>query len=193
VLLLFWFENVVIGIFNVLRMITVTSGGWPGQVAKLFLIPFFVIHYGMFTLAHVAFLLVLFGGQAFPGHLAHAKLTGHFSMPVSAMWHALTPAVVLAACGLVASHGISFVSNFIGRGEFRRINIGELMLKPYGRIAVLQITIILGGLLAIKTGSPQFAVALLVLLKIAMDVRAHRAERKKFASGLPTPSTMPAE
>lgn len=49
VVFLFWIENVMVGLFNVLRMLWVERGAGRAPVAKIVLIPFFVFHYGMFT------------------------------------------------------------------------------------------------------------------------------------------------
>jgi len=67
---LFWFENVVVGVFNVLRMLWVERGAERMPAAKFFVIPFFCFHYGMFTAVHGVFVFALFGsgptGNPFP-------------------------------------------------------------------------------------------------------------------------------
>src|SRR5262249_13770895 len=64
-LLLYWLENVVVGIFNVLRM-AVADPHDPGSwIGKLFMIPFFCVHYGMFCFVHGIFVFALFGGAKF--------------------------------------------------------------------------------------------------------------------------------
>jgi hypothetical protein len=50
----------------------------------------------------------------------------------------------------------------------------------------LHLAILGGGFLVMALGSPQFALALLVLLKIGFDLNAHLRERRKFASGSET-------
>src|SRR5262245_27128928 len=44
VMFLFWVENVIVGFFNLLKMLYV------GRIAGLFMGAFFVVHYGMFCL-----------------------------------------------------------------------------------------------------------------------------------------------
>jgi hypothetical protein len=65
VLLLYWCENVVVGGFNVLRMLAAQPKSEVMWASKLFLIPFFCVHYGMFTFVHGMFVLALFGGNKF--------------------------------------------------------------------------------------------------------------------------------
>src|SRR5690348_18190227 len=48
-LLLFWVENVIVGAFNVLRMLVAQPQIGAMWAAKLFMIPFFTFHYGMFV------------------------------------------------------------------------------------------------------------------------------------------------
>jgi hypothetical protein len=55
------------------------------------------------------------------------------------------------------------------------------MFAPYGRLFVLHITIILGGIAIAITGAPAAAVAVLVMLKTAMDIGFHLAEHRKAA------------
>src|SRR6059036_3637946 len=62
VLLLYWCENVVVGAFNVLRMVCAYPQVSIAWVGKLFVIPFFMVHFGMFTFVHGMFVLSLFGG-----------------------------------------------------------------------------------------------------------------------------------
>ena len=86
-----------------------------------------------------------------------------------------------AILGLLASHAISFGWNYVGQGEYRRASLPTLMTQPYGRVVVLHLTVLLGGFLVVALKSPTAGLALLVLLKTGLDVRAHLRERKKFA------------
>ena len=56
---------------------------------------------------------------------------------------------------LVGSHGFSFVHNYLANGEYRRVQLTQLMTLPYRRVAVLHITILGGGLLVTALGSPR--------------------------------------
>lgn len=176
-LLLFWFENVIIGFFNALKMLFAAPDQKFQWAAKLFIVPFFCFHYGMFTFVHGVFVMALFGGgprRAFPG-------AGTFFNEM------LEQKLVWAVLGLFVSHGISFAHNYLLGGEFRRAGLQSLMTQPYGRIVVLHVTILLGGFLMMALKSPALGLVLLVALKILLDLRAHLAERAKFG---PEPSAM---
>lgn len=180
VLLLYWCENVVVGGFNVLRMLAAQPKDPVSWASKLFLIPFFIVHYGMFTFVHGMFVIGLFGGQAVrfgglsPSILLGAVRTAGLTLPVAA---------------LVASHGFSFFHNYLAGGEYQRIDLAKLMFQPYGRIMVLHVTVLLGGFLITSLGSPVVAIVLLVGLKTAIDLGAHLKERLKFGSRNPGPGS----
>jgi hypothetical protein len=169
VLLLYWCENVVVGGFNVLRMVAASPRDVAADVGKLFLIPFFIFHYGMFTTVHGVFVLALFG----PG--------GHFSPSPAAFLAAVRGAGIgYGALAIVLSHGFSFVHNYLAGGEFRNASLPQLMARPYARVMVLHVTILVGGFAAKAAGAPVLALLLLIVLKTAIDLRAHLAERQKL-------------
>lgn len=172
VVFLFWLENVVVGFFNLLRMLWVERGAERFPLAKLFVMPFFLVHYGMFTAIHGVFVLVLFGGMAdrvsgFP--------TVRSVTEIVSQYHLWIP--VLA---LFASHGYSFVANYVARQEYRRVTLQQLMQQPYSRVVVLHLTILLGGFLVMALKLPMVGALLLVVLKIGVDLRAHLREHARL-------------
>jgi hypothetical protein len=173
-LLLFWFENLIIGAFNVLKMILASPDSRKGWAAKLFLVPFFSVHYGMFTLVHGVFVIGLFGGQFRQGApFPDLSIVLGLIQEEHLGW---------AILGLTVSHAVSFGMNYIGEGEYRRASLDMLMSQPYGRIVVLHLTIMGGGFLMMALGSPTVGLVLLVVLKIGLDLSAHLKERRKFAA-----------
>lgn len=175
---LFWSENVIVGAFNVLKMIFAGGGGGVGQAAKLFVIPFFCVHYGMFTLVHGIFICVIFGGGLHHGGSPFdAVATFGETMGEQHLGWALL--------GLVISRGISFATNYLGKGEFKTATVAILMVQPYGRIVVLHIAIIGGGFLVMALNSPTLGLLLLIVLKTLLDLAGHLNERVKFAELMP--------
>ncbi len=172
VVLLFWAENVIIGVLNVLRMLMASAGDAVSWMMKIVLIPFFVFHYGMFSLVHGVFVFGLFGGDNF----GSSGTPDDFGPMFDSMLQ-LGLAVPLLA--LFSSHAFSFVWNYLGRGEYKNADLRVLMTRPYGRIVVLHITIIIGGFLVMSLGSPLAGLILLILLKIGFDFRAHSKEHSE--------------
>jgi hypothetical protein len=179
VVLLFWFENVVVGFYNALKIGFARPGDVGRWIAKVFMIPFFLFHYGMFTFVHGIFVLALFGSGI-------VDMDGGPS--VAWFRSALVAAgVTWAAVALFVSHGFSFAHNYIARGEYRRATLENLMKQPYSRVVVLHVVIIASGFLVMALGAPVLGLVLLVLLKTGVDVSAHLKERDKFA----TPNSLP--
>lgn len=161
VMMLFWSESAIIGLYTALKM--AVAGKW----AALFAVPFFVGHFGGFMAVHFMFVYGLFldgfaGGGPGPG--VRAELISVF-VP---LWPALA--------ALFASHGVSFAVNFLGQREYAGATVQNLMAAPYKRVIVMHLTIIFGGWIAMLLKTPAPALALLILLKIAADLRAHTRE-----------------
>ena len=170
-LALFWMENVVLGVLFALRMLCADPSDPAMWLGKLFLIPFFCVHYGMFTAVHGMFVFLLFGGDK--------AAMQNLELLEAAVRAAERYELWLPIGVLVASHAFSFVWNYLYRGEYRRAELKRLMAKPYGRVAVLHVAIILGGFGTALLGSPLWALVLLVVLKTALDYRAHVKEHSK--------------
>lgn len=173
ILLLFWMENVLMGLFNVVKMLMVNPSSAGAWGAKLLIIPFFFFHYGMFTLAHGIFVFALFGGyfnelEGFPTADSLVQVISDFQLD----W---------AILALFLSHAISFVLNYVGRGEYKKAKLKELMTQPYGRVVILHITIIIGAFLVMLTNAPIFVLVILLLLKIFIDISTHAREHRKYA------------
>jgi hypothetical protein len=169
VMLLYWCENVIVGVFNVLRMLVAEPQNVGANIFKVFLIPFFIFHYGMFTAVHGLFVLLLFG----PG--------GNVAPSVARFVAAVRGAGIgFAVVAVLASHGFSFVHNYLAGGEFRRASVQQLMGQPYARVMVLHVAILLGGFGAQAMGSPVVALVILIALKTAIDLHAHLRERRKL-------------
>lgn len=56
------------------------------------------------------------------------------------------------------------------------------MQLPYNRVLVLHLTIIFGAFPVMALGSPIWGLVLLVVLKTAMDLRAHLREHGRYAA-----------
>jgi hypothetical protein len=168
---LFWMENVIVGVFFVLRMLLADPRDPALWAGKVFLVPFFCFHYGMFTAIHGVFVFSLLGGKKYDVRGLQVVEPAARAVADYGLW---LPLAVLAA-----SHAFSFFWNYLYRGEFRRASLSALATKPYQRVIVLHIAIILGGIGAMALGSPVWALLVLLAIKIALDLRAHVREHSK--------------
>jgi hypothetical protein len=169
IVLLYWAENIVIGFYNVLKMAFVKMDHPIEHLGKLFVIPFFTFHYGMFTMVHGAFVIGFFKGDMNQPGQFHGSLF-QLDLPLS---------MYAGFVCLLISHGISFGHNYFYKGERERTNLGKLMGQPYGRIVVLHIAVLIGGFLTMVMDSPVGVLLILVLMKTGVDVKLHLRERKK--------------
>lgn len=138
---------------------------------KFLLVPFFIVHYGAFCYGHVSFVIGIFGHGSSINPRIGAALAELWQGPFS-----------IAVAAIFASHLYSFFKNYIGGGEYARVNLYTLMFRPYGRIIVMHLTIIFGAGLAMALGSPLPMVAILNAGKILIDMRLHEKERAKLAA-----------
>jgi hypothetical protein len=169
---LFWMENVVVGALFALRLLCADPADaalWP---AKLFMVPFFCLHYGMFTAVHGIFVFTLFGEGGY-------RVQG-FALLAPALRAAADFQLWIPLAVLAASHLFSFLWNYLYRGEYRHAELRALMARPYYRVVALHVAIILGGIAAAALGSPVWALAVLIAIKIALDLRTHVKEHSRW-------------
>ncbi|HYM52670.1 MAG TPA: DUF6498-containing protein [Candidatus Dormibacteraeota bacterium] len=185
ILVLYWVENGIVGVFNIAKIVTAQGVALPGagcwqvngrpasSIARGAIATFFTFHYGLFWLVHGVFVVI--------------------ALPVFAGLSSDSPAgpdwglVLYGAIGLAISHGASFALNYVGRGEYRTSSPQGLMLAPYGRVVALHMTIILGAIASSALGAPVGALVVLVTLKTALDLLFHLREHRR-AAAQPIPS-----
>jgi hypothetical protein len=190
IVLLYWAENLAVGFYNVLKMALVKVKEPKEHLGKLFVIPFFIIHFGGFTGIHGIFVLMMFGKSdgdfmdrtSWPCFLAFVQILLNVVREALSI---MTPQMRLAVLALFASHGISFVYNYLIKGEYARTNLGKLMAAPYGRVVVMHVAIIAGGFVLVALKSPVALLLVLVVLKTFLDVKLHLYEHSKKATAQP--------
>jgi hypothetical protein len=158
ILLVYWAESGVIGIYNALKM--ALCGGPSRQ--RFALIPFFLVHFGLFMVVHGAFIIVLTGGEL-PGK-------GSFDPGIEP---GALRSMRLGLAALAVSHGVSFVG-WVASGAARASDVRRQMREPYGRIVVMHVTILLGAVLVRAIGGGAGLLVALVVLKTAIDLRGQR-------------------
>jgi hypothetical protein len=179
ILQVYWAENVIIGGLTVCEMLTVAmacGSVWRG-LGALPGVAFFCVHYGMFTFVHGIFIYAIFGAGPFAHGQVHQAQLAQLYLPFMP-GHPL----FYAALSILLAHLNAFRANFIGAGEYRTLSIQQLMFRPYGRVALLHVVLLVGGLLAQKTGSNIAALALLVAIKTAADLLMYRKYRADAAT-----------
>jgi hypothetical protein len=160
-LLLFWTENLILGIFAVARFWVLWR--YRNDSQGVLGIPLFCLHFGGFMIAHLVLLNSFFAPEEGP------------IMPVEML--------ALPFMLLLVSHGISFFTHYIGKGEYRRARPGQLMAQPYLRVLAFHTVTVIGGFLVAWLGEPLVALLMLVVAKIVIDAIAHLREHgRKLAA-----------
>lgn len=194
VMLIYWVEVVILGFYNVLRMLVVglvgaaPLGAWaarwvdPGSALNRLALTaigvgFFVVKFGAFALTIGLFVLML-----------PAFLTVESDGSGSALHRALLAAgsgFLIAAGVLGLSHGVSFARNFLGGREYDRIDVVTLAFWPYVRMSLVAAILLVGlaipGLLPGVGRHAAFA-GVMVLLKLGVDAMSHVFEHRRLAA-----------
>ena len=191
ILFIYWGENLVVGLLNVLKMVCI-RGGVGENSTKLFMIPFFMVHFGGFCAVHGVFLVVLtseFGSGGVPGEqggvmsslfpdssfwIGPLMFIGLLFNLVSYIWSNYFQQIWLPILSLLFSHGYSFYENFIVPKKYLDRSLAAQMFAPYGRIVVMHVAILTAGMLVVVLGSPTPLIVVLVGMKIVIDVVAHQ-------------------
>jgi hypothetical protein len=165
---LYWLENLVIGVFTVLRMLGTIAANGANVFGALFMAPFFTVHYGGFCFVHGVFISVFAGHDDFP-------------TPVDLVGWALgtAPEMIWFVAAIAGVSLLYYIFDFFGRGEFRRTSLDAEMASPYGRIMTLHIAIILGAGLALGLGQPLLGVLLLILIRVVFGILTTVRRRRK--------------
>jgi hypothetical protein len=149
VLLLYWFENVAVGIAHTIRLgistrTNAVADGW-GTTS------FFAMHYGIFTFVHGIFVLIYFGIV----QRGVMELEGGFSGPVLAImgWQA----AILAL-------------DYLRSDAFKDRLPNDMLFEPYPRVFALHLTVVFGGWFIDEVGAPVWALAILVAVKTFADL-----------------------
>ena len=163
VLWLYWWQSVVIGFFNVVKILSLRDfstagfklGNEPAQpttFTKVFTAFFFLFHFGFFHFIYAIFLSSRIFGPAAPTH----------AVP---FYFDINLAVFFA----------NSLYTFIARKEWSRKNenIGTVMFAPYFRIIPMHLTIILGGFFGHGC-----VLYFFLFLKTASDVISHAVSHK---------------
>lgn len=175
---LYWLENLVIGVFTILRMIGTVAANVLNLAAAAFMVPFFTVHYGMFCFGHGVFLRAFAGSDI--GNLAPDPS----GMRTLIDWALGTgPKMLWFVGAIVAVNAVFYLVDFVIRGGYRETQIPVEMFAPYGRIVTLHVAIILGAGIMMAFGQPLLGVLILIMLRVAFGMFLNMMRRRRMESG----------
>jgi hypothetical protein len=169
--LVYCLETIIIGGYNVVKMIIVTFskkkdvwenlGGGKSLVSGWFFILFFIVHYGFFVFVQTA----IFAG-------ASGLSTGGSFGPltfISRIFFYLNIDAKTVLYIFIAMYGFRMFFDFILNGKYRETSMGVLMFQPYIRIFIQQIVVILGSIF-LSFGAGKVFMLIFVCIKIFAEV-----------------------
>jgi hypothetical protein len=160
----YWIENIVAGAED--RCGTLLFG-------KLFVGGFFAVHYGGFCFGHAIFLQMLTPGEEAAAPGVWLGSLGPLRAVPGGWW---------ALAAYAASHGWSFASQYIAKGECVTAKLSEEMFRPYKRIVVMHLTVLLGAGAFYALSAPHGALLVLIALKTVVDLTAHLHDHQQRAA-----------
>lgn len=175
ILILYWVENLVIGVLTLPRILAAQKAEPPSQDgnpafreaqatglgSRAFTGCFFVVHYGFFCLGHAVFAFML-ARDFITQEGAGAPGVWDRTFGNSEFYWAILAIAVLNVVGQVRDWWIP--------GKWRDASPVTEMFRPYGRIMVLHFTVLLGAWVLTLTHAPTYAVLLLCLLKAVAEL-----------------------
>lgn len=148
-LLFYWIENGVLGLFNFLRMIVCGQN----REAKLLYIPVFFVMYNAFMFGYFLLLVLLL------------KIIGENNvMTVSGI-----STIIIGVVVLLLTHGARFVGDETN-GELKSTGPEKYIMQPYFRIIVMHLTVISGTLVYFKLDKPFYIILLIIALKTSVEL-----------------------
>jgi len=183
ILALFWIENLIIGAFNLLKMLSVMMV--KKEIKGLFISAFFVLHYGAFCSIHGSILWEILGLEKIDASnyfgsesMGVLELFTEGAAVLLAFIDKFEPQIWLGIAALTISHFVSFIENFILKGKILDLKVNDLMAKPYAQIIVLHVGLIFGAAAVEKFGSAIWLLLVILGFKIVVDLGLHVRRNK---------------
>ena len=177
----YWLEIIIIGLFNLAKIVVVCIVGNPwgarigsdSRFGNLFMsfvaIVFFATKFGGVIIATFFLLLILPSAFVEP---EVAKASGFIWKSLREMLSGVSYYIPI----LLISHGVSFLINFIGRKEFKKDTVIWLIVYPYVRCLTMMIVVIpsvlISQLYPVFGLTSTFALVL-VVFKLVGDLLTH--------------------
>jgi len=173
---LYWLENVIIGVFAILRFLVRPNWQEKEKRRAFFTVPFFVIHYGLFCFAHGTLVMNLFGDSVL-GQIAEQSIPTVIPVVLEMrnLWWAVIALAVLQLLDWIRDARQREDGEQVSRSDAVR----ELMVAPYERIIVMHFALILSALALSNLGEPVVGLVVFVAVKTAFDIRYWRKDEER--------------
>lgn len=167
-LLLYWAENVAIGLFNVFKMLIVGArdGLWS-LFGILFTTAFFIVHYGLFALAHGLFALTFLNMER--GGADNEAALERLLLDLPRLLLTEERGFLMSLIAIVALQAVAF-GQWLASGAWRDPAADEkLMSEPYARLVILHLGLFGMAYALMALNSPALGVFVLAVIKTVVE------------------------
>ena len=175
--LLYWVENLILGVLQLGKMLFSRAmphrspGAW---FLRLFMMLFFMVHYGGFCGGHGMFILTLgkHGGTRVLSEVSFAwgplVFLDLLRVVIVQAWQVIPSSAIPTLVVMCIAHGLGMLRE---RARWLHQSPSALMQEPYKHIVVVHIAIIFGMFLAMILQNPWPVLCLIVIGKFVIDLR----------------------
>lgn len=166
IFLVFCVETIIIGVFNFLQLgLIACSNDEQGKKSKLagglFLMLFFLVHYGIFVFAQLHISL---------GIMKINKIRISISEFLYSFQNAM-PNYAVQYLGLfVASHFLGILKDFVFNGKYKTMALTAQMFTPYKRIFIQQFVVILGAFVLLLNPDGKYFILVFIPIKLFFEI-----------------------
>jgi hypothetical protein len=160
------FETVIIGLLHIIKLFYIIKNNKPGKreskVGNFLLIPFFIIHYGIFVSIQSIFLYTAFAinDDRFSTSLSISNFIDIFYLE----------GFKVVALSIILNHLSSFYFSFLKTKKYENQNLEAYMIKPYLRIFLQQFLAIIPFFFLIYINHIGLSAAvLLIIMRAILD------------------------
>lgn len=157
-------ETIIVGAFNVLKMLAVYKYGLPPKANETGLnglgtIPFFIVHYYFFVFVQ---LTMFFSGRfdTLGPRALIEQIQGYF-------WQS---SFSTALGVFIINNMLQFINDLFVTDKYTKRTMSEQMFEPYPRIIIQQVVVIFGGFIYSITGFTWPVLIVFVAVKIYVDL-----------------------
>lgn len=163
ILFTYFLETIVIGIFNVLKMLWSILYG-KSEKSGFSLIFFFLFHYGFFVAIQSIFGFALFGIEGKGIIKEPFNIIENYSAILQ------LEDIKFALPAILFTHLGKFIADYIQNEKYKIFTASELMTKPYVRIFLQQFVVIISFFFIVFSEAGFIAAILLILFRLFVDL-----------------------
>ena len=154
IIILYWIENIIIGLWNIPRILGAGKSSLP---EKLFTSAFFTVHYGGFCAIHGVFII---------GLANHSFFNGSHDVDLNFKVF-INNSLIFGALMMFLTIGWEFYTKYIKNGDYQNWKASKAMGAPYPHIIVIHLGLFVGAFTVSFLGS---SIALLIFLIIGKSM-----------------------